>query len=585
MGSIQILEPAVADRIAAGEVVERPASVVRELLDNAIDAGASRVAIELEAGGLERIVVSDDGWGLSPDDARLAFERHATSKIRSGSDLEHIRTLGFRGEALAAIAAVARVEMITRTAEADVGTRVVVDHGAHHAVDPASRARGTTVRVERLFGAVPARRKFLKTAGTEQEHVRRAVQRISLARPELGLHLSQKGKALVSLPPDPAGDARIRSVLGQRVGEALVPVVEEAGTYAVRAWAGRWDLHRHDRNGIQLFVNRRPVRDPLLLRVITDAYRPRIPARRFPVVVLFLELPEDEVDVNVHPAKSEVRFHQPRQVRALVSSALSKALGTREATPMLGGGAVPRPGSAQAFEWSSRAGGDRVPSSAPGAREATPLPWDAGGAEAAARAGTSGDDAAGATPRPLAQFRNTFILAEDGRGLLIVDQHVAHERILYEELARAQDETGPARQALLAARPLELDAHQRDLLAEHRTLIEHLGFRVESFGDEAVRVREVPALAGRPVQEDALLAVLERLDQGDTAAAADLFDHLLATIACHSAVRKGDPLTLEKMAFLLGGLDKCEAPSHCPHGRRISMRVDLSVLNSQFDRG
>ena len=581
MGSIHILEPAVADRIAAGEVVERPASVVRELIDNALDAEAWRIAVDLTAGGLEQIVVSDDGTGLALEDARLAFERHATSKIETGSDLERIVTLGFRGEALAAIAAVARVEMITRTADAAGGTRVVVDHGRRQAVEPASRARGTTVRVERLFGAIPARRKFLKSAGTEQEHVRRVVHRAALARTEVGFHLTQNGKALVALPPDADGDARIRSVLGRRIGGALIPVTEDAGTYAVRAWVGPWDVHRHNRDGIHMFVNRRPVRDPLQLRVITDTYRPRTPARRFPVIVLYVELPEDEVDVNVHPAKSEVRFHQPRQVRALVSAALGRALGTRGATPALGGGPV-RTGGAGAYEWVSRPAPGSVD---PPSMATSELPWEATDpdltGEGPAREGES--ELTGV--RPLAQFRNTFILAEDAGGLLIVDQHVAHERILYEQLARGQDRAGLARQAVLAPEPLELDAHQRELLREHRELTERLGFQVESFGEEAVVVREVPAVAGRTVGGDALVAVLARLDEGDRAGAQDLFDHLLATLACHSAVRKGDPLTREKMAFLLQGLYKCEAPSHCPHGRRISMRVDLSVLNAQFQRG
>jgi DNA mismatch repair protein MutL len=583
LGSIQILDPAVADRIAAGEVVERPASVVRELIDNAVDAEALRVAVDLLAGGLEQIVVSDDGTGLEPDDARLAFERHATSKISTGSDLERIVTLGFRGEALAAIAAVARVEMITRTADAPGGTRVVVDHGRRQAVEPASRARGTTVRVERLFGAIPARRKFLKSAGTEQEHVRRVVHRAALARTEIGFHLTQNGKALVALPPDADGDARIRSVLGRRVGDALVPVTEDAGTHAVRAWVGPWDVHRHNRDGIHMFVNRRPVRDPLLLRVVTDAYRPKIPPRRFPVVVLYLELPEEEVDVNVHPAKSEVRFHEPRQVRALVSAALGRALGTREATPALGGGPV-RAGGDGAYQWVSRPAPGTVD---PPSVATSELPWEATDPDLTGEGpDREREPEAGLTGvRALAQFRDTYILAEDARGLLIVDQHVAHERILYEQLSGAQQRDGMARQAVLSAQPLELDAHQREVLSEHREVVERLGFRVESFGEEAVLVREVPAVAGRTVGPDALVAVLARLDEGDRAGAEDLFDHLLATLACHSAVRKGDPLTREKMAFLLQGLHKCEAPSHCPHGRRISMRVDLSVLNAQFGRG
>ncbi|UCF68893.1 MAG: DNA mismatch repair endonuclease MutL [Acidobacteriota bacterium] len=593
MGRIHVLPPAVADRIAAGEVVERPASVVRELIDNSLDAGARRLQIELEEGGKAVVAVADDGHGMGVDDALLAFERHATSKISRSEELGAIVSLGFRGEALAAIAAVARVELVTCSGSGVAACRVVVDRGRLLRQEPASRAPGTSVIVRGLFDGVPARKKFLKSQQTEMDHCLRAVQRAALARPEVGFRLVHGDRALLVTAPSDNPRERVIDVLGSRWSRALVAAGAEAGAYRVAAWIGRADTFRPTRVGIHVFVNRRPVRDPLLLRAVCDGYRNFLPAGRFPVAVVYLELPPEELDVNVHPAKSEVRFERPQQVRSLIVGAIQRALAGLDAIPPFEAqravrGMVPTtdeatgPDAARALPPFRDAGArasaagtgpparvqvaDAHAKAAPGASAAEALPF--------------GDNA----PRALAQYRDCFIVAADDRGLLVVDQHVAHERLLYEQLLRQADQGPLPRQALMFKDPVEADAAEMELIDRHRELLSRLGYKIELFGEQAFVVREAPQILGRAARPVVLSDILDRLRQGEAPRAETLFSELLATVACHTAVRKGMPLTPEKMTYILQGLRCCEAPSHCPHGRVISLRVELDALERAFDR-
>ncbi|MCU0253415.1 MAG: DNA mismatch repair endonuclease MutL [Acidobacteria bacterium] len=575
MGLVRVLPPELADRIAAGEVVERPASVLRELLDNALDAGAARIEIDLAGGGRDLVSVADDGSGLDPDDALLAFERHATSKIRTSEDLESVLTLGFRGEALAAIAAVSRVELLTCPASGTEGTRVRIDRGRLVGVDRASRGQGTTVQVWDLFLGIPARRKFLKSPETELDHCLRVVTRAALARPEVGFWVRHGGRSLISSPAagEPAG--RVADLLGSRLATGLLPLSGDGGRLTLSGWAGRADLHRPTRDDIHLFVNRRPVRDPLLVRAVLDAYRPGLPGGRFPVAVLFLDLPPEDVDVNVHPAKSEVRFARPQEVRALLVGTIGRALRGSAAVPVLS----PSTGLGLAEA--------AVPPGPPGAagvvREG-PEPDPRYSAPAPAPARFAWNDVEATPAQPLAQYANCYIVAADERGLLVVDQHVAHERQIYERLIR-DAESGPmARQLLLFPQAIELPPGGLEALERARPLFERIGFRFEPFGGSTVLVREVPAVLGREARPEALEDLVARAMEGDRAGAEALFPRLLATVACHSAVRKGMPLSLEQMGYILRGLSACEIPGHCPHGRVISIRVDLSALDRGFDR-
>ena len=581
MGHVRVLAPEIADRIAAGEVVERPASVLRELLDNALDAGARRIEIELAGGGRDLVSVADDGCGLDPDDALLAFERHATSKIRSGEDLESVRTLGFRGEALAAIAAVSRVELLTSPASGGEGTRVRIDRGRLLGVERASRAPGTTVQVWELFLGIPARRKFLKSPETELDHCLRAVTRAALARPEVGFWVRHGERTLVSSPAagEPAG--RVADLLGSRLASGLLPIRGDGGRVAVSGWAARTDLHRPTRDDIHLFVNRRPVRDPLLVRAVLDAYRPGLPGGRFPVSVLFIELPPEDVDVNVHPAKSEVRFARPQEVRALLVGAVGQALRGRAAVPALAGSS----GALRATSAGAGPGPDHLAPPLPGVRDGEgPGPRALYAPAAPVPERLDFDEAAVAPARALAQYANCYIVAADERGLLVVDQHVAHERMIYERLIQ-EAESGPmARQLLLFPQTVELPPGGVEALERERTLFERIGFRFEPFGRSTVVVREVPAVLGREAHPATLEDLVARALEGSRAGAEAMFPRLLATVACHSAVRKGMPLSLEQMGYILRGLAACEVPGHCPHGRVISLRVDLAALDRGFDR-
>ena len=579
MGHVRVLAPEIADRIAAGEVVERPASVLRELLDNALDAGARRIEIELAGGGRDLVSVADDGCGLDPDDALLAFERHATSKIRSGEDLESVRTLGFRGEALAAIAAVSRVELLTSPASGGEGTRVRIDRGRLLGVERASRAPGTTVQVWELFLGIPARRKFLKSPETELDHCLRVVTRAALARPEVGFWVRHGGRTLIGSPAAGEAAGRVADLLGSRLAAGMLPIQGDGGRVAVSGWSARSDLHRPTREDIHLFVNRRPVRDPLLVRAVLDAYRPGLPGGRYPVSVLFIELPPEDVDVNVHPAKSEVRFARPQEVRALLVGAIGQALRGRAAVPVFAGpsGASPAGGAENASGVDEAAPPPHAVREGTGAGE----PY-AGPAPSPARLGFEGVDEAPA--RPLAQYANCYIVASDDHGLLVVDQHVAHERMIYERLIK-DAESGPmARQLLLFPQTVELPPGGVETLERERTLFERLGFRFEPFGGSTVMVREVPAVLGREARPATLEDLVARAMEGDRSGAEAMFPRLLATVACHSAVRKGMPLSLEQMGYILRGLSACEVPGHCPHGRVISLRVDLAALDRGFDR-
>lgn len=577
MGRIRVLPPEVADRIAAGEVVERPASVVRELLDNALDAGAGRIEIELAGGGRDLISVADDGAGLDPDDALLAFERHATSKIRTGEDLETVATLGFRGEALAAIAAVSRVELSSRPGHGvAAGTRVRIDRGKLFGAEEAVRGPGTTVQVREIFLGIPARRKFLKSPETELDHCLKAVVRAALAHPEVGFWVRQGARTLLAAPPTQEGGARVADLLGGRIAAALLPIEADGGRVRLRGWIARSDLHRPTRDEIHLYVNRRPVRDPLLVRAVLDAYRPGLPAGRFPAAVLFIELPPEDVDVNVHPAKSEVRFARPQEVRALVVGAISRALQTRAAVPVLSLPGDPR-------------GGSPLPVSFPPRSDRPSAVREGGGAAATYSPGELAPrlhPAAGSPTglRALAQYADCYIVAEDERGLLVVDQHVAHERLIYERLIR-EAESGPAaRQLLLFPQTVELPPGGSEVLEQERGTFEHVGFRYEPFGAGTVLVREVPAILGRDAPAAALADLVADAIEGDRPGAEALVPRVLATLACHSAVRKGMRLTLERMDYILAGLAACEIPGHCPHGRVISIRVDLAVLERNFGR-
>jgi DNA mismatch repair protein MutL len=567
--------------------VERPASVVKELVENALDAGARAVHVQIDGGGARLVRVRDDGRGMSRADAEMALERHATSKLRELDDLQTLATHGFRGEALPSIAAVS--ELVLRTCEegSAAGTEIAVSHGRRHHVRDAGHPRGTTVEVRDLFGAVPARRKFLRAASTEAGHVADVVTLLALARPGTGFFLTSGGRPILGAPPVDGLAARIYQIFGPRLLEDLVAV--EGGTEwaIVRGFASRPDRPRPARPTLRLFVNHRPVRDRALSKAVAEAYRAAGGGERGFEAFVLLEMPTHLVDVNVHPAKTEVRFADPRTVFAAVERAVREALseGTRSLPRVASRGAQTgghdvAVGAATAVETflAGRTGADRAEERR---WDRPPLPPDRLGETSAP--GLLGE---GAPPDVLGQHRLTYIVASDGDELVLFDQHTAHERVRFEQLLERATRHAVESQALVVPVVIELPPALRPVLEVHAEALRELGFEVEGFGGASTRVRAVPAVLGQKDPGPTLEALLRDLAERESTgwAVAGTRDRLAATLACHSAVRAGQRLNPEAMAAIVRDLSKTAHPTLCPHGRPTAVRVPREELSRWFGR-
>ncbi len=595
MSRIRVLPDAVASRIAAGEVVERPASVVKELVENALDAGARRIDVEMEEGGRRRIVVTDDGSGMDRDDALLAFEQHATSKVDETTDLLRIATRGFRGEAIPAIAAVARVTLVTCPPEGDA-TRVRVDFGRMRDVATVGAPVGTSVEVRDLFAELPARRKFLRSAATEVAHALRFMEQQALALPAHRFRLTHEGRVLLDAVPAPDENARVRLVFGADFADRALAAAGEAGGVRVRAWLVRSGSGGTRAGQLTLLVNGRPVTDRVLSHAVREASGRLFGHDGAPAGVVLVDLDPSEVDVNVHPAKREVRFARPGAIHDLVRDvlcadvldrgALAPAIGSETGDRLAAFVAAPR-----ASEAGSRAG------------EPAPdhLPWAAPGAPAGEReSGVAREAAAPASPRPpatdraprdasplgtgrrvLGQHRNTYILAEDEQGLLLVDQHCAHERILYEQFLDGLGQA-TARQALLQPAIVELPRSQAIVVEEAIADLERLGLEVEPFGDGAFAVRAVPAVVGTADPGEILRELAGSEEPGSRPL--ERVERLAATMACHASVRAGAPLGHERMRWLVDRLMLARVPTTCPHGRVAMLRLSDADIDHRFQR-
>lgn len=595
---IERLANEVVDQIAAGEVVERPASVVKELVENAVDADASRLRIELRGGGRDLIAVSDDGFGMTPDEARLALERHATSKLRALDDLLGIASFGFRGEALPAIASVSRFRLRTRARGADAGFEIDVHAGIRVSERACGAAEGTRIEVAELFGSVPARRKFLKSATTEWGHVSDWLGRAALALPHVHFDVARDDHPAFSWPAVADPVERIAAVLGEEEAAALVAAEHDAGALALRAFVSRPEAHRATGAGIHLFVNGRPVRDRLLRHALLQVYRDVLPRGRFPSAVLFLRVAPGGVDVNVHPAKWEVRFADPQAVYRLIERTLRDALSRRTwlggAAPAAGeGGAAPRFAAAPL----------------PGlVSEPSVGDWAFAGPRAEASAAIddlflSGADPAASSvpaataPAPTTRFRElrvigqllgTYVLLEGRDGLLLVDQHAAHERILYERMRASWLAGKLARQALLVPLTIELTPAAVAACDRNGAWLAQLGFELEPFGERSVVLRTVP----EPFAERGPEALVRELAEGLAAEGGEgrarrpieAVDHLFATLGCHSSRRAGDVLPLEELRALVAQLDAIPWAPTCPHGRPIAIPVGVAEIERRFGR-
>ncbi len=572
---IRVLPPDVAARIAAGEVIERPASIVKELVENALDAGATRISVEITGGGIESIRVSDDGCGIEPDELVTAFGRHATSKLEPGDDLSHILTLGFRGEALPSVAAVGEVEVVSRPLAGDAAGRLTTGPGLEPERTAGGAAPGTTVTVRDIFARQPARRKFLRTPSSESNAVAGVVTHYALAYPEIRLSLAVDGRE--TLRTAGSGDLRdaVSAVYGAEVAAAMLPVRPREGPIRVDGLACPPHISRAGRGYVSLFVNRRWIQNRRLAYAVEEAYQSMLMTGRHPIAVLNIRVPHEEVDVNVHPTKAEVRFRDESAVFGAVQRAVREAL--LEASPVPG--AYPAPGPRPALNLSAQSFQGRTP----------PL-WRHGlevEQRASAPTGVRVPDA-GVTPsealpvlRVIGQFGAIYIIAEGPDGMYLIDQHAAHERVLYEKFVRARNEAAPDVQGLLDPLALELSPRHRALLAGQEDALRAYGFDVEPFGEAAYLVRAVPrALAAGDVR-DTLVRFLDlMLEEGE----ADGRDRVAMSLACHGAVRAGKTLAPEEMRDLVRQLEESEAPNTCPHGRPTMILMGAEVLAREFGR-
>ena len=588
---VRRLDPVLIDRIAAGEVVERPASAVKELVENALDAGARRIEIVLQEGGRRLIRVIDDGEGMSPQDLALAVDRHATSKLPDG-DLSNIATLGFRGEALPSIASVARLDITTRRAGADHASHLRVDFGLKQEVAPAAGPQGTRVEIGDLFLATPARLKFLKTDRAEAQAVADVVKRLAMAHPRVRFALSGDNLSGFDHVDCGVGDdgrlARISQILGADFSPNALAVNAEREAFRLTGYAGLPTFHRANAGAQYLYVNGRPVRDKVLTGAVRAAYMDYLPSDRHPALALFLACDPRFVDVNVHPAKAEVRFRDPGLVRGLIIGALRQTLSGALHRASTTGGArtletLARGQPNARWDW-------RQSPAAPGFQETAQASFvnhvSAPMADVRAHDSAPLPDALDA---PLGaartQLHDTYIVAQTRDGIVIVDQHAAHERLVYERLKRQRAETGIARQLLLIPAIVEMDEGDVERLLSHAVELEASGLALESFGPGAVAVREVPSILAKADPIRLVRDVADTLaEHGSATSLAKGLDHVLATMACHHSVRAGRRLTGDEMNALLREMEATPGSGQCNHGRPTYVELKLADVEKLFGR-
>ena len=632
MSKIKILPEILSNKIAAGEVVERPASVVKELVENALDAGSSRITVEIEAGGRSLIRVSDNGSGMNHDDALLAIERYATSKIYTDEDLFSIRTLGFRGEALPSIASVSRLSLVSREAGSAAGTEVVVDGGKIRNVTETGAPPGTMITVRQLFFNTPARRKFLKTVNTEMGHITDTLAAIAMGHTRVRFRLLHNGRVVKDWPANDDGRLRAADILGDGLENALLPLTLENDALGISGWIASARVTRPTSRGLYTYVNGRFIRDRGIQRALFDAYAGRIMKGQFPVAVLFLTIAADRVDVNVHPTKHEVRFADQPAVYEAVRHAAADALKASEAAlwstatdsvpdaerpvqpdplarpehlarpeqlayriqePRRLFHPAPKPGAFAGFPGSAP---DRVSDRITGSPQKPPVisggadipspPKDPWADEPADERSEETDSAKRrfSDLRIIGQVHNTYVLCEGSDGLILIDQHAAHERVVFEQL-KTRSGSGVAAQHLLMPETVDLDFREAALMETLLPDLSRIGLELEPFGGNTFVVKTVPALmAGREV------APLVREIAGKMAETeyapdlADALDPVLILMACHSAIRAGQSLEERQIRGLLAQMDACHSPSHCPHGRPTWIRWGFADLEKAFKR-
>jgi DNA mismatch repair protein MutL len=617
MPRIQQLPNSVITKIAAGEVIERPASVVKELVENSVDAGSTRIDIAIEQGGVELIRVVDDGCGIARDDLALAFACHATSKLNTADDLFHVQTLGFRGEALASISGVAQVNLESRPADQEVGAAVSCNGGELSEVRPWNGAAGTRIEVRHLFYNTPVRRKFLRTIATELGHVTEVVTRLAMSQPQLHLTLQHNNKTVFEVPPMLALPERIKLFFGGDVSKQLYELDVKQGPARLRGFVVDPACDRGNAKLQYLFLNGRWIRDRSLGHALQEAYRGLLMTGRYAVAFLFLDLPPDLVDVNVHPTKVEVRFRDAQPLYHLVLTAVRDRLRRESLTPKLHASpftpmpplapmppvdrlpfpkvVLPRPQFAPAVGSGGPATTLTAPAATPTAikdelieleeeESETALEPIAREAPPVVTPPQPGVWSMRSTPKAI-QLHNAYLVLETEEGMLVIDQHALHERILFDQLKNRIRGGTLERQRLLIPEPVELPAEQAARLLEQRTALAELGLEIEEFGGGTLLVTCYPAMLGQQAPAEILRAVADHLVAHDRAPNREqLFNDLLSLMACHSAVKAGDPLTPELIDELLAQRELAHDPHHCPHGRPTALLFSREDLDRQFRR-
>lgn len=582
---IHILPPEVASQIAAGEVVERPASVVKELVENSLDAGANSVTITVEDAGKRLIEVADDGCGIPVDQLALAVERHATNKLEGPEDLHCIASLGFRGEALASIGSVARLTLTSRTADTDLGTRLQVEGGHASSVQPLGSPAGTVVRVENLFYNVPARLKFLKHDQTERRAIDKLVTRYSLAYPLVRFNLHQDGR--LALQTSGNGNRReiLGTIYGVEIARQLIEVISEDDWIQVLGFTSPTSLTRSNRRELMFFVNGRPVKDAALSAAVIKAYHTLLMVNRYPITVLFLKMPPEMVDVNVHPTKAEVRFREPAKIFSSVQSAVRRALLAHSPVPNVefqphwsDGTAWGEPRTIdptwgwrdienQGKEWGAiPEGSSPTPDS-----QSSPITKTGFGAQHAPLL------------RPVGQVASTYLVAEGPDGLYLIDQHAAHERVLFERVMKQRESSIPS-QILLQPVAIDLPPDETRLLQEQLNILGTIGFQVEVFGHNSFLIRAVPAILENHDPAASLRLLVEDFEEDETPLKTELEARIIARICKRAAIKAGKNLSPEEQRALLTDLEACQSPRTCPHGRPTMIHLSVDLLERQFGR-
>jgi DNA mismatch repair protein MutL len=604
---IKVLDNITIDRIAAGEVIERPASIVKELVENALDAGAGQITITLEDGGMTLLSVEDDGHGIPFRDLPLAFERHATSKIATAADIMQVGSFGFRGEALASIASVSQIKCVSRMAGEDLGGLIEISGGEIVLREPAPRNPGTTITVRDLFYNVPARRKFMKSAQAEKRAVMKLMTQLALANKDVRWTVKSGTDIAMDLRPASSLTDRARDLFGSSVMEHLTRFEMEKGGFSIGGLASRPTWTRGNREQQFIFINRRPVENRALSQAIVQAYREVVPAGRFPVVIAFLQVPDGEVDVNVHPAKTQVRLLMEREIFSMLKNALSDGLSLRKADDLRpwSGGSTDQPttdaseriegaesdylrnyfqrGGSAGFEFKGVPQGQGELFGATAMRPADPGNTYGDGIEV----GLPGQADVPLHSAPFWQLHRTYIVTQIRGGLVLIDQHNSHERILYNEAKRALEERGetagvPTQQLLFPAH-LELTPGQVQAWQTHADQLKNMGFTIEPFGGQSILVQGIPASLKNWNEGRLLLDMLDDLAWDDKPSQENQVD-LLASYACHGAVRAGEPLTIPEMQNLVDQLFATDTPLSCPHGRPTLIQFTLGELEKRFGR-